>query len=89
MGNPAYQGIKAPTSLNVRYLLEDIPTGLIPLISLGELSAVPTPVCHAIVELACAALSRNFWQEGRTAEKLGLTDMTKEELRNYLLHGTK
>lgn len=87
ISNPAYQGIKAPTTLNVRYLFEDIPTGLIPFISLGKLAGVPTPTCHAVVELACAALSHNFWEEGRTAEKLGLTNMTKEKLYDYLLHG--
>ncbi|MEG3066282.1 MAG: NAD/NADP octopine/nopaline dehydrogenase family protein [Acetomicrobium sp.] len=38
INNPAYQGIKAPTSLKVLYLLEDVPTALIPLTSLGELS---------------------------------------------------
>lgn len=89
INNPAYQGIAAPTTLNVRYLFEDIPTGLIPFISLGKLAGVPTPTCQAVVELACAALSHNFWQEGRTVEKLGLTNMTKKELHDYLLHGEK
>jgi len=87
INNPAYQGIKAPTSLNVRYLFEDVPTGLIPLTSLGKLACVDTPTCHAIVDLACAALSHNFWDEGRTLEKLGLKGMSKRELYEYLQHG--
>lgn len=87
INNPAYQGIKAPTSLKVRYLLEDVPTGLIPLTSLGELAGINTPTCRAVVDLACAALSHNFWNEGRTLEKLGLKGMSKKELHEYLQHG--
>lgn len=87
INNPAYQGIKAPTSLKVRYLFEDVPTGLIPLTSLGELASINTPTCHAVVNLACAALSHNFWGEGRTLDRLGLRGMSKEALLEYLQRG--
>lgn len=78
--NPAYQGIKAPKSLNVRYILEDIPTGLVPLISLGSLANVPMPACGAVVDIACSLFDRDFRREGRTAERLGLAGMSVDEI---------
>jgi opine dehydrogenase len=39
-GNPAYAGIAAPRSLDTRYLYEDVPTGLVPIASLGRLAGL-------------------------------------------------
>lgn len=89
LSNPAYQGIKAPTSLRVRYLLEDLPTGLVPIASLGEVAGVPTPTCRAVVELGNAALGEDFWQSGRTAANLGLTGLNHAGLLTYLKTGRK
>jgi opine dehydrogenase len=78
--NVAYHGIKAPKSLHVRYIYEDVPTGLVPLTSLGAVAGVATPTCRSLVDIACALFDRNFWQEGRTVEKLGLAGMTVAEI---------
>jgi opine dehydrogenase len=74
--NRAYAGIKAPKSLRVRHLLEDVPTGLVPLASLGALAGVPTPACRAVADIACALLDHDFWTEGRNARNLGLSGMS-------------
>jgi len=89
LNNPAYHGIKAPTSLHVRYLLEDLPTGLVPLVSLGEVAGEPTPTCRAVVDLGNAALGENFWRTGRTAANLGLAGLDSSTLRVYLETGRK
>ncbi|MBY0522681.1 MAG: NAD/NADP octopine/nopaline dehydrogenase family protein [Gemmataceae bacterium] len=71
-GNPAYKGIKAPTKIEHRYLLEDVPTGLIPLIELAAAAGIATPTLRSLVERARTALGREAWQEPRTLKSLGL-----------------
>ncbi len=85
--NRAYEGIKAPKSLKVRHIIEDIPTGLVPLASLGDLAGVPTPACRAIIDICCMLLDRDFWVEGRTVENLGLAGMSVEEIRQFVTTG--
>ncbi|MGD9376147.1 MAG: NAD/NADP octopine/nopaline dehydrogenase family protein, partial [Anaerolineae bacterium] len=77
--NRAYEGIKAPKTLQVRHLLEDVPTGLVPLASLGSLAGVPTPACRAVIDICCGLLDRDFWAEGRNAHNLGLSEMSVTE----------
>ena len=77
----AYHGIKGPTTLNTRYLFEDIPTGLVPLSLLGRAMGVTTPLMEAVVTLGSALLGRDFWREGRTLEKLGLAGKSAEDIR--------
>jgi opine dehydrogenase len=76
----AYEGIKGPTTLNTRYIFEDIPTGLVPLSLLGSVVGVKTPTINAIVEVGNIVLGRDFWKEGRTLEKLGLAGKTPEQI---------
>lgn len=76
----AYEGIKGPTTLNTRYIFEDIPTGLVPLSLLGSVLGVQTPTINAIVEIGNTILGRDFWTEGRTLEKLGLAGKTPEQI---------
>lgn len=80
----AYDGIKGPTTLNIRYIYEDIPTGLVPLSLLASALGLHTPTMNAIVELGNIVLERNFWQEGRTLEKLGLAGKTPEQIREMV-----
>ena len=79
--NPTYQGIKAPTTLNSRYLWEDIPTGLVPISLFGNALGVATKAIDFLIDEGCETLERNFWEEGRTLEKLGLS---KENLLSDL-----
>jgi opine dehydrogenase len=87
--NPAYEGIKAPKSLEVRHILEDVPTGLVPLASLGALAGVPTPACRAVTDISCGLLDRDFWVEGRNAHSLGLSGMSVEEIREFVSTGVR
>ena len=85
--NPAYQGIKAPTSLSVRHILEDVPTGLVPIASLGALAGVSTPACRAVIDICAVLLDRDFWAQGRSAENLGLAGMSIEEIQEFVRIG--
>lgn len=85
----AYQEIAAPTTMQVRYVLEDIPTGLVPIASLGAALGVPTPACRAMVDLACVLYERDFWAEGRTVENLGLAGLDREGLLHFVTTGER
>ena len=87
--NPAYAGIKAPQSLNVRHILEDVPTGLVPIASLGALAGVPTPLSRAVTDICCALLDRDFWSEGRSVENLNLAGMSVDEIREFVNTGRR
>jgi opine dehydrogenase len=77
-----YRGVKAPESLMHRYLHEDIPTGLVPMSSLGDLLNVPTPSMNALTDLACALHGIDYRKEGRTVEHLGLSRMNAQQIRS-------
>ena len=87
--NPAYAGIQAPKSLHVRHILEDVPMGLVPIVSLGALAGVPTPACRAVTDISCVLLDRDFWAEGRNRENLGLAGMGVAEIQDYVNTGTR
>lgn len=70
---------KGPQSVDSRYITEDVPQGLVLMESLGEVLNIPVPVCTSLIELASAALGRDFRKEGRTLGRLG-----EENLRRIL-----
>jgi opine dehydrogenase len=80
-GNPAYAGIKAPGTLVHRYLLEDVPTGLIPLLELGNAAGLALPTLRSLAELARVVLGNELWQHQRTLDVLGLNGLSPEEIR--------
>lgn len=86
-GNPSYAGIKAPTTIVHRYLLEDVPTGLIPLIELGNAAGVATPVLKSFVDRARAVLGEKQWRDARTLGALGLEGVAPEAVRDLVEHG--
>jgi opine dehydrogenase len=75
-GNPSYAGITAPTTLVHRYLLEDVPTGLIPMLALGRAAGLHLPTLAGLVDAARAALGSVRWQQPRTLATLGLSGLT-------------
>lgn len=62
---------KGPTSVNSRYITEDVSQGLVLLESMGAVLDVPTPVASALIALASAALGRDLRKDGRSLEALG------------------
>jgi opine dehydrogenase len=79
--------IKSPPSLDHRYLNEDVGFGLVPMVEIGKLLGVKTPVMDALITLASTALRRDFRTEGLTLEKMGLASATSESLAAILENG--
>lgn len=64
--NCAYKEIDAPPSLNSRYILEDVPNGLVPIEHIARELKVETPHITNIIELANAVYETDFRKSGRT-----------------------
>ncbi len=79
--NPGYRGIKAPNRLNMRYITEDVPTSLVPIASVGKKFGVETPTINSIIHLASILTQTDYWEGGRTVEKLNIHNMSLKELR--------
>lgn len=74
-----FGSIKGPTSVENRYITEDISTGLVLWSSLGKILNVPTPNIDAIIVLGSTLLQKDFYKEGLTVEKLGITDVHNKQ----------
>lgn len=68
---------KGPTTVDSRYISEDVPQGLVMLEALSQHLGLKTPICTALIELASAALGRDMRAEGRTLERLGVENVQK------------
>jgi len=86
-GNKAYQGIKGPKKFNVRQITEDVPYGLVPISLLGKKMGINTPYSDTIITECSFLLNKNFWQTGRTLEKIGLSEMNMKEIKKFVNYG--
>jgi opine dehydrogenase len=84
---PGYYGIKAPSTLNHRYLFEDVPMSLVPIASLGKRYGVSVRGIESIINLAGIIHHTNYWRRGRTVERLGLEQWSVSELTRYVQEG--
>ncbi len=87
--NRGYDGIMAPKTLLHRYITEDVPMSLVPIASLGKFCEVETPAIDAVILLASILHGKNYWQCGRTVEKMGLEGMTLKDLQSFIIEGKR
>ncbi|RQH05200.1 MULTISPECIES: NAD/NADP-dependent octopine/nopaline dehydrogenase family protein [Bradyrhizobium] len=88
--NPAYEKIRGQKDLRTRYILEDIPFGLVPMIELGRMQGLSMSRMKLIAELGQYLLKDNsFLSHGRTLANLGLGNMTSEEFAMFVQTGER
>ncbi|RLF99709.1 hypothetical protein DRN58_04675 [Thermococci archaeon] len=71
-----------------RTLDEDIGYSYLPLIGLAEAVNVEVPVTKAMTELFGIIFGKNYWKIGITLDKLGLKNLTKDEIVRFLESGS-
>lgn len=76
----AYRGISGQKRLDTRYVLEDIPTGLVPMVSLSAQLGLNAEMMETTCRLGSYLIGRDLISEGRTVENLGLDGMSADEL---------
>ncbi|MBN2046404.1 MAG: NAD/NADP octopine/nopaline dehydrogenase family protein [Anaerolineaceae bacterium] len=84
-----YIGIKAPGTLNNRYITEDVPMSLVPIADIGQRYGVSVRGIDSIIRLACIIHRTDYWRRGRTLKKLGIDHMTVPEMQKWVLEGYK
>ncbi len=82
--NGKYRGVGSPTSLLHRYILEDIPTGLVPMSSIGHHLGIQTRVIDHVVGICSQLYGINFRKVGRTVDSLGLADKKRDEILDHI-----
>lgn len=80
----SYRALRNPTNTKHRFIVEDTMSGLVPLASVGHSLGIPTPMMDSFINIASAVCGRDFWTEGRTAEKLGLAGKTAAEIQDMV-----
>ncbi|MGB9754482.1 NAD/NADP octopine/nopaline dehydrogenase family protein [Roseiflexus castenholzii] len=85
---PGYYGIKAPPTLNHRYIFEDVPMSLVPIAALGQRYGVAVAGIDSIIRLACIIHRTDYWRRGRTLDRLGIANLSVSELTRYVEEGT-
>jgi opine dehydrogenase len=84
-----YLGIKAPNTLNHRYIFEDVPMSLVPIAALGQHYGVSVRGMDSLIRLACIIHRTDYWRRGRTLEKLGIDRLSVSELTRYVMEGVR
>ena len=84
---PGYYGIKAPATLNHRYIFEDVPMSLVPIASLGTRYGVSVRGMYSIIRIGSIIHRTDYWRRGRTVEKLGLEQWSVSELTRFVQEG--
>ncbi len=83
----AFAPISAPKSLKDRYVLEDIPYGLVSWVSLGALLQTPTPTMELLIRLGSEIAGVDFYKEGITLQRLGIGGLSVNELLRFVEEG--
>ena len=85
--NKAYVGIRAPQiksdqqKKGLRYVIEDVPTGLVPVAELAASFRVNVPTIQTMIDLAGAMFEMDFRATGRTLRQLGLDGMSPKAIK--------
>ncbi|MGI6394835.1 MAG: NAD/NADP octopine/nopaline dehydrogenase family protein [bacterium] len=69
----SYRTIEALDTLQHRYLLEDIPFGLVPIEDIGKQMGLSMKITTLIIELANEIFDFDFREKGRTLKSLGIS----------------
>ena len=80
--NPALPG--TPSSMNTRYVTEDVPFGMVPWSSMGHMWGVPTPTCDALIQLASVIEGVNYFEKGVTVRDMGIEGLSPQQVREMV-----
>jgi opine dehydrogenase len=80
-GDPS---IGAPSSVDTRYITEDLPFGLAPWCSIARSWGVPTPTIDAVVQIASTMLEIDYFSRGLTVRDLGIEGMGPEAVKAFI-----
>ena len=87
LNQEGYYGIKAPPTLNHRYIFEDVPMSLVPIASFGQRFGVSVRAMDSIIRVSSIIHRTDYYRRGRTVDKLGIGNLSVGELTHYVNEG--
>lgn len=88
LDKPCNEGNTGPDSIEHRYITEDIPVGCKIYHDLGMKYGVATPIIDSMIILGGAMHNKNFFETSEyNLEYLGINNLNKKELLDYLYYG--
>jgi opine dehydrogenase len=82
-----YQATGTPKSFEHKYIVEDVPAGLIPMSAIGKAAGVPTPAIDALIQIVKSMTGKTFAEDARTLERMGLAGRDAAGIRQVMEHG--
>ena len=79
--------LRSPTSLDHRYIHEDVGFGLTAFSALAGLGKIKVPVIESFIQIASSITEYDYSKIGLTLEKLGLNGVKLEKLHDFLEEG--
>ena len=83
------RAVKAPPTLDHRYLHEDVGWGLVPWMELARCIGVATPTMGALTHLAGVINNIDYERKGLTLDKMGLGGMRPDQITEYVHTGRR
>lgn len=83
----AIRSVKAPPTLDHRYLHEDVGWGLVPWMALAEVADVPTPTMAALTQLAGVMNNVDYQSSGLTLDRMGLAYVARDDIYVFARDG--
>jgi opine dehydrogenase len=84
-----YASIGGQKDIRTRFLLEDIPMGLVPMVELAKIFSLDPKRMKLVIELGEQLLETDFYESGRTLDRLGIDGLTKDQILEYVKTGKK
>lgn len=81
---PNYRHSFAPTTIDHRFLREDVVSTLVPLRALADKAGVDTPMIDAVVTMVSILLNEDFKVTGRSLQRLGWQDLSHQEIMEWM-----
>jgi opine dehydrogenase len=79
--------IKAPKSLDDRYMHEDIGYGLVPMTELARIANITTPVMDSLITIASTITKIDYRRQGLNNSKMGLSGKAHAAIKRYFEDG--
>jgi len=82
-----YENSGAKSNLKSANIRQDVPYGLVPLISLTDNLKIPDSRLRATVQMECYLNKTDYWIDGPNLENQGIHEMGKRRLINFMGEG--
>ncbi len=80
---PGQDTVTGPSDMQHREITEDCPHVVVPLVSIGNMIGVPTPLSSALMTLTSEINETDYFAEGRNVEHLGISGLSIDQLNEF------